>query len=99
VKDALFDFYAEDVSFVHVNLGMTIGPKDVLRAQSDQFRGWNRNVTLTIENMITGRNVAVVEVKRTGEQKDIDGNWNPSNGTSVMVLEVADGKITRVLNY
>lgn len=98
-RDALFAFYAEDISFTHVKFDMTIKPKEVLRSQSEQFAGWNRNATLTLENIITGNNVAILKIHRKGEQKDMEGNWNEIDIINVMVLEFEGDKIKKVRNY
>ena len=84
----------------HTAFDFAIESKATLRAQSEQFAGFNRGVTLTIQEILLEGQIAIVKIHRIGEQKDMDGNWSAGERSYIMAIRFNDdGLIERIWNF
>ncbi len=99
-RDQLYDLYADDIIMTHTAFDFVIDSKATLRSQSEHFAGFNRDVTLTIEDIMMGDKIAIVKIHRIGEQKDMDGNWSAGEKSSIMAIRFNEyGLIERIWNF
>ncbi|MBX7151129.1 nuclear transport factor 2 family protein [bacterium] len=89
--DKVLSMYSDNFIYEHPKFNAKITGKD--KTGMVKWLGATRNVRFEIRHLISGFNMAAVEVELTGEMKS-DGKWTSLKRTQIMFFEF-DGKLIK----
>jgi ketosteroid isomerase-like protein len=96
--DRLLDLYASDAVYEHPHAGARVEGKALLREGTLSHLGETRAPKIEIKQTIAGESFAIIEIT---VKIDIlrDTKWTPMERRQVVVLEMKDSCIQRVIDH
>jgi ketosteroid isomerase-like protein len=96
--DRLLDLYANDAVYEHPHAGARIEGKALLREGTLSHLGETRAPKIVITQTIAGESFAIIEITVKLELRQ-DAQWVPMERRQVVVLELKDSHIQRVIDH
>jgi len=96
--DRLLDLYANDAVYEHPHAGARVEGKTLLREGTLSHLGDTRAPKIVIKQTIAGESFAVIESSVKLELRR-DAQWAPMERRQVVVLEMKDSRIQRVIDH
>lgn len=96
--DRLLDLYRDDAVYEHPHAGARIEGKALMRSGVSSHLGETRAPKIQITQSMVGEDFAVIELSVKLEFRQ-DGKWIPLERRQVVVLELKDSRIQRVIDH
>jgi ketosteroid isomerase-like protein len=96
--DGLLDLYAEDAVYEHPRAGARVAGKSLLREGNLSHLGETRAPKIQITQTIAGESFAIIELNLKLELRQ-DTHWVPMERRQVVVLEMKDSHIQRIIDH
>ncbi len=87
-----------DLVYEHPRVGMTISGAEAYRQGLTAFLGATDAGSYEVADYIVSANTVAISLTRSFQAK-ADGEWQPHSVKQLMVFEVKDGKIIRIIDY
>ncbi len=94
--DELLELYAVDAVYEHPLIGARVAGADSIREAMRGFLGTTRDPKITLLDRIDGPGVIVLQLHT---EAYVVSSGEPIDRTSIVILEVADGLIHRILDH
>ena len=96
--ERLLDLYADDAVYEHPHAGARIEGKALMRKGMSSHLGETRNPKIQITQTLSGDGFAIVEMNVRLDIHD-DDKWVALERRQVVVLELKDSRIQRVIDH
>ena len=96
--ERLLELYADDAVYEHPRAGARSEGQDLLRTGITSHLGETRAPKIQIRQTLTGEGFAILEIEVKVDVRK-DSEWVPSERRQVLVLELKDSRIQRIIDH